>query len=187
MKTIEIKKGLLAQNSEIRFLRIITLILLVVVLISVYLAATADKSLKLEVMAPPTVVKDFWVSNKNFDENYLQQMGVFVSYLVLNATPTSLKFQLKMLEPYLAPNAYSSEKVTLEVKRKRFEKHQISTSFTPGKVYTPKDKSMCKIEVEGFLTKKIGSKVLPTKLGKLIIDCENINGRFYVTNISDNF
>jgi conjugal transfer pilus assembly protein TraE len=154
---------------------------------SVYLAATADKSMKLEVSAPPTVVKDFWVSNKYFDDNYLQQMGIFLSYMLLNVTPKSLDFQLELLKPYLAPDAYSQEEVNINLKKKKYEQYQITTSFTPNRVYTPKDKSKCRIEVEGYLSKRIGAKSLPDKSGKLTLDCININGRFYVTSISDNF
>ena len=187
MKFDLLNKGMKSQGNEIRFLRLITIALLLVTLFSVYLAATADKSMKVEVMAPPTVVKDFWVSNKYFDEDYLQQMGVFLGYMVLNATPKSLNFQLDLLKPYLSPDAYTREEVEIDLRKKKYEKYQITTSFTPIRVYTPKDKSICKIEVEGYLSKKIGNKGLPEKAGKLTLDCININGRFYVTNISDNF
>jgi len=66
-----LKKGMKSQSNEIRFLRLVTITLLLVTLISVYLAATADKSMKLEVTAPPTIVKDFWISNKYFDDESL--------------------------------------------------------------------------------------------------------------------
>ncbi len=187
MNTDLLNKGVKSQSNEIRFLRLITIMLLVITLFCAYLAATADKSMKLEVNAPPTVVKDFWVSNKYFDENYLQQMGIFLSYMILNVTPTSLEFQLDLLKPYLSSDAYSREEVEINLKKKKYEKYQITTSFTPDRVFTPKNKSICKIEIEGHLSKKIGSKSLPEKAGKLMLDCININGRFYVTNISDNF
>ena len=182
-----LKKGMKSQGNEIRFLRLVTITLLLVTLISVYLAATADKSMKLEVTAPPTIVKDFWISNKYFDDDYLQQMGVFLSYMVLNATPKSLNFQLDLLKPYLSPDAYTREEIEINLKKKKYEKYQITTSFAPVRVYTPKEKDICKIEIEGYLSKKIGTKSLPEKSGKLTLDCININGRFYVTNISDNF
>jgi conjugal transfer pilus assembly protein TraE len=182
MKRERLAGGIARLTSEVRFLRASLLTALAVTLLMLIRLLTADTDIRLEVAVPPAVAKDFWISTSSFGPAYLEQMGTFIAYMVLNSTPASLKFQAEQLKPYLAPEAWGKLQADLEAKRERFDRYQMSTLFYPSQIYL--SKSRCRIQVEGELKTFIGGKPGSTKTRKLDIGCKNVNGRFYVTSIA---
>ncbi len=173
--------GISRLTSEARFLRVCLLgCIAIILMMGIHLATTATE-IKLTVVAPPAISKDFWISTNGFGPKYLEQMGTFLAYMVLNATPASMKFQVDQLKPYLAPGAYGKILVDMEAKHARFQRYQISTLFYPNQIYL--SKSHCHIQVEGQLKTFIGGKSGSSKMRKLDIGCKNVNGRFYVTSL----
>lgn len=181
MKREQLSAGVARLSSEVRFLRVSLLAALAVTMLILVRLLTAPTDIRLEVAAPPAITKDFWISTNGFGPAYLEQMGTFIAYMVLNATPASLKFQAEQLKPYLAPEAYGKLQADLESRRSRFERYQMSTLFYPNQIYLAK--SRCRIQVEGELKTFIGEKLGSSKMRKLDIGCKNVNGRFYVTSI----
>jgi conjugal transfer pilus assembly protein TraE len=182
MRRERLADGIERLASEVRFLRAALLGSIAVALLMLVRLLTAPTDIRMEVAAPPTVAKDFWVSTSDFSPSYLEQMGTFIAYMMLNATPASLKFQAEQLKPYLIPEAYGELQSELDAKRERFDRYQMSTMFYPNQIYL--SKSRCRIQVEGELKTFIGGKLGSSKTRKLDIGCKNINGRFYVTSIA---
>ncbi len=182
MRRERLAGGIARLTSEVRFLRAALLACLAVTLLMLIRMLTAPTDIRMEVAVPPAATKDFWISTSGFGPAYLEQMGTFIAYMVLNATPASLKFQAEQLKPYLAPEAYGKLVTDMEAKRERFSRYQMSTLFYPRQVYL--SKSRCRIRVEGELKTFIGGSPGLTKTRKLDIGCKNVNGRFYVTSIA---
>lgn len=182
MRREQLSAGVARLSSEVRFLRVSLLAAVTITLLTLIRMLTADTDIRLEVAAPPAITKDFWISTNGFGPAYLEQMGTFIAYMVLNATPASLKFQAEQLKPYLAPEAYGKLQADLESRRSRFERYQMSTLFYPNQIYL--SKSRCRIQVEGELKTFIGEKLGTSKMRRLDIGCKNVNGRFYVTSIA---
>jgi len=181
MKRDTLSGGIGRLSSEVRFLRVSLLAAIAITLLIVIRMLTADTNIRLEVAAPPAITKDFWISTNGFGPAYLEQMGTFIAYMVLNATPASLKFQSGQLKPYLAPEAYGKLQTDMESRQSRYARYQMSTLFYPNQIYL--SKSRCRIQVEGELKTFIGEKLGSSKIRKLDIGCKNVNGRFYVTSI----
>jgi len=181
LKRDTLSGGIARLSSEVRFLRASLLAATAITLLMLIRMLTADTNIRLDVAAPPAITKDFWISTNGFGPAYLEQMGTFIAYMVLNATPASLKFQSGQLKPYMAPEAYGKLQADLESRQSRFERYQMSTLFYPNQIYL--SKSHCRIQIEGELKTFIGGKLGSSKMRKLDIGCKNVNGRFYVTSI----
>jgi len=177
----KLSSGIGRLTSEARFLRICLLASLAITLIMSIRMMTTASEIRVDVAAPPAITKDFWISTNGFGPKYLEQMGVFIAYMVLNATPASLKFQADQIKPYLAPEAYGKMLVDLEAKQARFKRYQMSTLFYPNQIFL--SKSSCHIQVSGQLKTFIGEKLGSSKTRKMDIECKNVNGRFYVTSL----
>jgi len=184
MKISDLKKKSSDTANEVRFLRASVLMLAATTLITILYSIIHGTNTTIDVHVPPNATQSFWIqSHGEFDDAYLEQMGTFISYLILNVTPESIKFQGDMLKPYLAPKAYGAFQTNLEAKKERMKKYQVSTAFHPEQIYLSKS-GRCRIQVSGVLQTFIGTTKSKDKTEKLTIDCENINGRFYVTSIA---
>jgi len=182
MKQTALSSGISRLSSEARFLRVCLLIAIVSILLMAIRMITTSTEIKVSMVAPPEITKDFWISTNGFGPQYLEQMGTFIAYMALNSTPASMGFQAQQLKPYLAPGAYGKLAAEMEAKRKRFARYQISTLFYPNQIFL--SKSHCHIQISGELKTFIGNKTGSSKIRKLDIGCENVNGRFYVTSLN---
>jgi len=184
MKTTDFKKKSSDTANEVRFLRTSVLLLSAVTLVMLLYSIMRGGNTTVDVQIPPNITQSFWIqSHGDFDKSYLEQMGTFISYLVLNATPESIKFQGDILKPYLSPKAYGAFQIKLDARKERMKKYQVSTAFHPQQIYLSKS-GKCRIQVAGSLQTFIGGVQSKSKPEKITIDCENINGRFYVTGIA---
>lgn len=183
MRRDKLTGGIGRLGNEVRFLRACLIGSIAVCLFLSFRMATTETNIRVDVAVPPSITKDFWISTAGtFAPSYLEQMGTFIAYMVLNATPASMKFQSEQLKPYLAPEAYGGMQTDLTAKQERFERYQMSTVFYPSQIYLAKNH--CHIQVEGELKTFIGGKVGSSKTRKLDIGCTNVNGRFYVATIA---
>jgi len=172
--------------NEVRFLRLTTLLLAILMIIIMLYSIIRGSESTVEVNVPPNLTQSFWVkTHGDFDHKYLEQMGTFISYLILNATPESVSFQADILKPYLSPKAYGKFITDAEAKKEHLKKYQISTAFHPQQIFLSKS-GQCRVQVKGMLQTFVGSTPSTNKSKLLNIDCENINGRFYVTGIAIN-
>ncbi len=181
MKETQLAGGISRLSSEARFLRVSLLGSILIILLMAIHMITTSTDIKVTVVAPPDITKDFWISTNGFGPAYLEQMGTFIAYMALNSTPATLAFQANLLKPYLAPGAYGKITSSLAAKRKRFARYQISTLFYPNQISL--STSHCRIQISGELKTFIGNKTGSSKMRKLDIECKNVNGRFYVTSL----
>jgi len=181
MKQAALSNGISRLSSEARFLRVSLLGCIVIILLMAIHMITTSTDIKVKILAPPDITKDFWISTNGFGPSYLEQMGTYIAYMVLNSTPASMNFQMAQLKPYLAPQAYGKMTAELTAKHKRFARYQISTIFYPNQIFL--SKSRCHIQIEGELKTFIGNKTGSSKVRKLDIECKNVHGRFYVTSL----
>ena len=49
------------------------------------------------IVVPPSLEKSFWVSGNTVSREYLEQMGAFVAWLVLDVSPSSIRWKTETL------------------------------------------------------------------------------------------
>jgi len=184
MKIDNLNKKTVDVCREIRFLRLILMGMTMILLIAMVYIVSRSVDTTVNVSIPPNLTKSFWIkTHGDFNAAYLEQMGTFISYLVLNATAESIGYQANILKPYLAPEAFGKFETDMKSKEERMKKYQISTSFHPNQIYLSKS-GKCRIQISGKIQTFVGGTQTKEKTTRLNIDCENVNGRFYVTGIA---
>jgi len=55
-------------------------------------------------VVPPSINKSFWVERDKVSSEYLEQMGSFIAWLVLDVTPASIDWKKDILLGYVEPD-----------------------------------------------------------------------------------
>lgn len=91
------------------------------------------------VIVPPSINKSFWVSRDSASNEYLEQMGSFIAWLVLDVTPSSIDWKKDLLLTYADPDLHGVLKTRQEVEATRLKRINASTSFVPQQIVPSED------------------------------------------------
>jgi len=83
------------------------------------------------VVVPPTLNKSFWVADAKASGAYLEQMGSFIAWLVLDVTPSSIDWKKDILLGYVESGQYGELKSRQEVEAERLKRINAATAFAP--------------------------------------------------------
>ena len=91
------------------------------------------------VVVPPSINKSFWVTRDKASGEYLEQMGSFVAWLVLDVTPASIDWKKDILLGYVDPAQYGALKTRQEVEAERLKRINAATAFAPQQLVASED------------------------------------------------
>lgn len=83
------------------------------------------------VVVPPSLNKSFWVTNDRASSDYLEQMGGFIAWLVLDVTPSTIDWKKDILLGYVDPAQHGTLKLRQEVEAERLKRINAATAFAP--------------------------------------------------------
>jgi len=91
------------------------------------------------VVVPPSINKSFWVTRDKASGEYLEQMGSFVAWLVLDVSPSSIDWKKDMLLGYVEPDQHGAMKTRQELEATRLKRINATTSFAPQQLVPSED------------------------------------------------
>lgn len=116
------------QSARIRSQRMVIGVLCVCLLIALLIVYSLVGAQRV-IVTPPNVSKSFWVAGERVSNAYLEQMGGYVAWLVLDLTPASAEWKKNALLSFVAPEEYEALKQQLELEAERLRKMNGSTYF----------------------------------------------------------
>ncbi len=114
------------------------------------------------ILVPPHITKTFWVDGGTVSKEYLEEMGLYMSKLLLDLSPTSFAYNHETLLKYATPEAYGALKKQLLEDGDYYTKLQLSTHFKPTEVKANPNK--LHVEVKGNLTSYVAGKEIHSSL-----------------------
>lgn len=117
----ELKSRMRRRDHLIGFL----LLLVLIASMTIYRLIGAERT----VVTPPAISKTFWVSGEKVGNAYLEQMGGYVAWLILDVTPASIEWKKDALLTFVAPEHYGALKIRQEVEAERLRRLNASTYF----------------------------------------------------------
>jgi conjugal transfer pilus assembly protein TraE len=81
------------------------------------------------VLVPPVIEKSFWVSHDKVGATYLEQMGAFMGYLILDVDGTSVEWKRNLLLQYVRPSNQGEFETRQQLEGERLKALKASTSF----------------------------------------------------------
>lgn len=113
------------------------------------------------VVTPPNLAKSFWVEQDRLSNNYLEQFGGYVAWLVLDVTPTTIDWKKDALLKYVAPESHGEIKIRQDVEAERLKKLNASTYFLIQQLSPDEEKQsvmltgMLRTQVNGVTTSTV--------------------------------
>lgn len=108
------------------------------------------------ILVPPQIKRSFWVEGKKFSKEYLEEMGVYLSKLLLDLSPSSFSYNHETLLKYATPEAYGALKKQLLRDGEYYTSLQLSTHFQPAQVTA--NAETLEVEVKGTLISYVAGK-----------------------------
>lgn len=91
------------------------------------------------VVVPPSINKSFWVARDAASSEYLEQMGSFIAWLILDVSPSSIDWKKDILLGYVEPGQYAALKTRQEVEAERLKRISAVTAFAPQQLVASED------------------------------------------------
>ena len=81
------------------------------------------------VIVPPNIDKSFWVTKDRASREYLEQMAGYVSWLMLDVTPSTVDWKRNVLLTWVSPDQHAAMKTKMDLEADRLRSNNASTSF----------------------------------------------------------
>lgn len=182
MKFDFLKRNLDASRATIAFQSIL---LLASIAINILMALAVMKLVGNErtIIVPPNIQKSFWVDNDKVSANYLEQMGSYISYLILNSTPTTVDYQNEIILRYVAPAYYGQFETDAKASAERLKRDNVSQVFLPSKIQV--EENNVRVGITGTLSTYVNSaKVSDVRKG-YIIEFIYREGKIYLKSFKE--
>lgn len=108
------------------------------------------------ILVPPHITKTLWIEGGTVSKEYLEEMGLYMSKLLFDLSPTSFSYNHETLLKYATPEAYGALKKQFLEDGEYYTKLQLSTHFNPTEVTANSSKLF--VEVKGTLTSYVAGK-----------------------------
>ncbi|TXG80681.1 MAG: type IV conjugative transfer system protein TraE [Thermomicrobiales bacterium] len=105
------------------------------------------------VVVPPNLSKSFWVDGKRASADYLEQMGGFVSWLILDVSPQSIDWKKDILLDYVSPEQFGALQSRQNLESDRLKKLNASTYFATQQL-SVREQSQ-EVEIRGRLKTQV--------------------------------
>ena len=114
------------------------------------------------ILVPPHITKTLWVEGGTVSKEYLEEMGIYMSKLLLDLSPTSFVYNHGTILKYATPETYGVLKKQLMGDGEHYTKLQLSTHFKPIEVKA--DPSKLQVKVKGNLTSYVAGREIRSSL-----------------------
>jgi conjugal transfer pilus assembly protein TraE len=135
------------------------------------------------VVVPPTINKSFWVSATRPASEYLEQMGSFVAWLVLDVTPSTIDWKKDILLGYVEPAQHGALKTRQEVEAERLKRINASTFFMPQQLVPSEDAQS--VVVRGRLRTLVNGFETANDLKAYLVEFSYRGGRMHLKTFKE--
>lgn len=124
-----------------------------IILVSAYVCKRARI-----ILVPPQIKKTFWVEEGRVSKEYLEEMTLYISQLLLDNSPASFSYKREIILRYATPESYSELKKQLLKEEKTHQELQLSTHFKPLEIVASPE--TLEVKLKGYFTSFVaGQKV----------------------------
>ena len=135
------------------------------------------------VVVPPSINKSFWVTRDKASGEYLEQMGSFLAWLVLDVSPSTIDWKKEILLGYVEPDQYAALKTRQDLEATRLKRINASTSFSPQQLAPSEDAQS--IVVRGRLRTLVNGVETANDLKAYLVEFSYAGGRIHLKTFKE--
>lgn len=130
------------------------------------------------IVVPPSIDKTFWVTKDHASREYLEQMGSFIAWLILDVSPASIDWKKDILLNYVVPHEHGAMKLRQEIESERLKRINASTSFLPQQLVPHEDKQT--VVIRGRLRTQVNGQDTATETKAYLAEFQYAGGRMHL-------
>ncbi len=152
-----------------------SLLLIIILLQTVLLFFKNDKI----IITPPELKQSYWVQGERFSDNYLEEMAIFFSHLLLDVSDRNCAYNGNVLLRYVEPSQVSNFKLLINDSLKTLTKNSSSTTFsiTNCEVFG----SDMQVRLHGILHTYVGGKRITSNEASYEMQLMGSVGKLFIT------
>lgn len=135
------------------------------------------------VVTPPTVGAAFWCQGDICSASYLEQMGGYAAWLILDVAPSSIEWKKRALLGIVAPNEAGRLKERQELEAERLKRLNASTYFLLQQLAPDEEKQT--VRLTGLLHTQINGQNTPPVAKTYEAAFSNKGGRKHLTGFTE--
>ncbi len=135
------------------------------------------------VIVPPGLNKSFWVTNSKASSDYLEQMGSFVAWLILDVSPATIDWKKDALLGYVDPEEYGAMKTRQDLEAERIKRLSASTYFLPQQIVPSEDTQS--VVVRGRLRTQINGQETNSDQKAYLVRFRYAGGRIHLQTFKE--
>jgi len=135
------------------------------------------------IVVPPTLNKSFWVTDSKVSAEYLEQMGSFIAWLILDVSPSSIEWKKDMLLTYVTPDKFGAFKTKQDLESERLKRINASTYFMPQQL-VPTEESQS-VVVRGRLRTQVNGQDTTTESKAYRVQFQYAGGRVHLETFEE--
>ena len=135
------------------------------------------------VVVPPSLNKSFWVTRDKASSEYLEQMGSFIAWLVLDVTPASIDWKKDILLGYVEPEQHGELKTRQDLEATRLKRINASTFFVPQQLVPSEDAQ--NVVVRGRLRTQVNGLETANDLKAYLVEFRYSGGRMHLKTFKE--
>ena len=135
------------------------------------------------VVVPPSINKSFWVTRDKASGEYLEQMGSFVAWLVLDVTPASVDWKKDILLGYVEPEQHGELRTRQDLEAARLKRINASTFFMPQQLVPSEDAQT--VVVRGRLRTQVNGLETANDLKAYLVEFSYSGGRMHLKTFKE--
>lgn len=128
------------------------------------------------ILLPPEINKTMWISGSYASKEYLEEMSLFLSGLMLDQTPTSSAAKREMFLRYVAPDYYNSINERLVKQAEYLDQNDISTKFFLKEIRANEENR--EVIIVGELQSFVANDVVKKETAEYLLKFEYRNARY---------
>lgn len=135
------------------------------------------------IVVPPAIDKSFWVTKNRVSKEYLEQMGAFVGWLILDVSPASIDWKKDILLTYVPPEEHGAMKTRQELEAERLKRMNASTYFMPQQL-VPNEENQSLVIV-GRLRTQVNGQDTATETKSYLAEFRFAGGRIHIKSFKE--
>ncbi len=135
------------------------------------------------VVVPPSIDKSFWVTKDRVSKEYLEQMGAFVGWLILDVSPDSIDWKKDILLSYVTPEQSGAMKTRQDLEAERLKRMNASTFFAPKQLVPNEDNQS--VVLVGRLRTQVNGQDTTTDTKSYLAEFAYLGGRVHLKTFKE--
>lgn len=135
------------------------------------------------VVVPAHFTQEFWTERRMVSKEYLEEMALFFTDLLFNATPHTMEYQRNIILRHVAPKMYNNLQAKLVKEEERYKNENLATTFSPTKIIV--NTSKLEVLMHGYLTSFISGKQIKQNEEVFLLKFQMEAGRLFMQSFSD--